>query len=102
MSACYTKDAMNALTLSATRRRKPIVILTGLSIEALSTKSFRPAKKFTRSFAPTLALGALVATAGASFILLAAGCIIPGVVCAAAATAALIPALAAAEKGGEA
>ena len=93
---------MQTISLSATRRRKPIVILTGLSIEALSTKSFRPAKKLPRSFAQALALGTLVATAGASFILLAAGCIIPGVVCAAAATAALIPALAAAEKGGEA
>lgn len=35
---------MNALTLSATRRRKPLVILNALAIERLSTKSLRSAK----------------------------------------------------------
>ena len=35
---------MNALTLSATRRRKPIVILNVLAIERSSTKSLRFAK----------------------------------------------------------
>lgn len=32
---------MNALTLSATRRRKPLVILTGLNIEAKSSTPIR-------------------------------------------------------------
>ncbi len=38
---------MNALTLSATRRRKPLVILTVPAIGASSTKSLRSAKNYS-------------------------------------------------------
>lgn len=46
---------MNALTLSATRRRKPIVILNALAIERLSTKSLRSAKNSSTTIRVRLA-----------------------------------------------